>query len=282
MTQYELPVFADERRVVEFGRSRDPSTLDLLYRAYAPALRSLCLSRLRDPNAAEDATHEVILKAHAALDRFRPEARLWPWLATIARRVCSDMQRAGQRLAPLAPETAEAGPGPEVEAERRVRVGLVVDAMQDLPERYRLHLYLRDYEGRTYEEMAAMDGTSVASVKSVLFRARRALGDKVTELARDRGHWPLPAFVPLMWGRLRDRVTGWRPEAAQELTTLAGPLVPLGGAAVPLAAAVVAATLTFAAPARPVPGQSAPGSSAAAPAGSGTGAGSTAVGDQVL
>ena len=196
MTQYELPVYADERRVVEFGRSRDPSTLELLYRAYAPALRSLCLARLRDANAAEDATHEVILKAHAGLDRFRPEARLWPWLATIAGRVCSDMQRAGRWLAPLAPEPDEIAPEPDVEAERRVRVGLVVDAMHDLPERYRLHLYRRDYEGRTYEEMAVMDGTSVASVRSVLFRARRALGDKVTELARDRGHWPLPPSCP--------------------------------------------------------------------------------------
>jgi RNA polymerase sigma-70 factor (ECF subfamily) len=282
MAQYDLPIFDDEQRLVESGRSRDPSALDLLYRAYAPALRALCHSRLGDPNSAEDAAHEVILKAHAAMDRFRPDARLWPWLATIAMRVCSDMRRAGRRLAPLAPDADQPGPEPDDEAERRVRAGLVVDAMHDLPERYRLHLYRRDYEGRTYEEMAAMHGTSVASVRSVLFRARRALGDKVTELARDRGHWPLPAFVPLIWGRLRDRVGTWRPEVAQELGSRAGPLLPLGGAAVPLAAAALVATLGFVAPPAPGPGPTPPAQSASAPGRADAGVGAAGAGPEAL
>ncbi|MDP9071207.1 MAG: sigma-70 family RNA polymerase sigma factor, partial [Actinomycetota bacterium] len=205
ISTYQLPLPVDERRVVESGTSGHPDSLDLLYRSYAPALRAFCEARLGDPATAEDAAHEAILKAHAGLSRFRSGAPVWPWLATIAARVCCDMRRARWRAA-AAPGVEELTPGPDQEVDRRITIGIVHDAMRALPERYRTHLYRRDYEGWSYEEIAEADGTSVGTVRSVLLRARRALKAKVADVAASRGQWPLPALVPAAWARLRARL----------------------------------------------------------------------------
>lgn len=243
MADYQLPLPGDERRIAETGASGDPTALDLMYRAYARALRAFCQVRLGDRAAAEDAAHETILKAHAAMGRFRPEARLWPWLATIAARVCADMRRAHRRQAGFDPERSELHPPADLEADQqadqRIRVELVEDAMRELPPRYRAYLYRRDYEGLTYEEIAELDGTSVASVRSVLLRARRALRHKITDLAESRGQWPLPAFLPLGLARLRARWSGARSSIDDKLAQLWWRAAPLEAAGASLASAVV-------------------------------------------
>lgn len=243
MADYQLPLPGDEQRIAETGAAGDPTALDLMYRAYARALRAFCQVRLGDRAAAEDAAHETILKAHAAMGRFRPEARLWPWLATIAARVCADMRRAHRRQAGFDPERSELHPAADLEADQqadqRIRVELVEDAMRELPPRYRAHLYRRDYQGLTYEEIAELEGTSVASVRSVLLRARRALRHKITDLAQSRGQWPLPAFLPLGLARLRASWDGARSSIDDKLAQLWWRAAPLEAAGASLASAVV-------------------------------------------
>jgi RNA polymerase sigma-70 factor, ECF subfamily len=214
MAGYPLPGQAEQHRIVAASRSGSEEALELLYREYAPALRQFCRQRLSDPTEAEDACHEAILRAHRGLPRFRPEAPLWPWLATIAANVCVDLTRSRLRHGTTegpAPEGSGAqeqwAPGPEDEVDRRIRARILAEALTSLPDRYREPVYLKHLAGWTYEEIAGHHRTSVSAVRSRLLRGRRALRDRIQELAEGQGHWPLPAVALLR--RWTDRVGQW-------------------------------------------------------------------------
>jgi RNA polymerase sigma-70 factor, ECF subfamily len=211
MRGYALPAEADERRITAATDAED--AFDALYRAYAPALRAYCQARLGNAVDAEDACHEAIIRAHGALPRFKRGQRLWPWLATIAGNVCRDMQR---RQATVAAHTTRVDivvDDLDEVAAARTRRAILADALAGMPERYRSHVRMCDLEGFSYSEVAALDGTTVASVRSTLHRARAVLRERVQDTAHRRHQWPLPAFLPLGFSRLRARLARARATA---------------------------------------------------------------------
>ncbi|MEY2566362.1 MAG: hypothetical protein QOE35_891 [Actinomycetota bacterium] len=183
--------------------------LEELYSEHAPALLRLCTRRLGDPTRAEDACQEALVRAHQSADRFRPGAPVWPWLATIAINVCTDMERRDSRVAFMAQPPERATVMDTVaEADGRGRSRLVLDALRTLPVPYRRAVFLHHYAGLTYDEIADHEGTSSGAVRSRLLRARRLLRVRIQEIATSRGEWPLPATAPVAW--LRDRAADAR------------------------------------------------------------------------
>lgn len=218
MAGYALPAEFEERQVVRSCLNGEDKGFDLLYRRYAPALVAFCERRLGTVGDAEDAAHETILKAHRALPRFREGARLWPWLATIAANVCTDIQRSRERLESGDDEALAASLfAPEVDEDvsRRLRASIVDAALDELPERFRTPLFLREFMGWSYEEIAAFSNKSIGSVRTTLMRSRRAFQSRVEDVARRRGQWPLPAVVVGGWRRLRSTVRSWRESATR-------------------------------------------------------------------
>ena len=82
----------------------------------------------------------------------------------------------GRRLLDRAPDP---GPDPERRATAADTLQRVDEAINRLPEQARLVLWLRDGEGRTYEEIAAILDVPVGTVRSRLSRARQALKNEV-------------------------------------------------------------------------------------------------------
>jgi RNA polymerase sigma-70 factor (ECF subfamily) len=215
MGGYALPAATEEEQVLRSCRDGAEDGLDLLYRRYAPALVAFCHHRLGNNSDAEDAAHEAILKAHRALPRFREGARLWPWLATIAANVCTDMQRSRERLSPEQDAIDCEAPEMDEDVSRRLRASIVETALNELPERLRTPLFLREFMGWSYEEIAAFSNKSLASVRTTLMRSRRAFQVGVENVARRRGQWPLPAIVVGAWRRTRTTVRQWRDSASR-------------------------------------------------------------------
>ena len=189
---------------------RVPLGLAALYEQYVCRLERLCQQRLGPGGDAEDAAHESLLKAWAALDRVDPDRPMWPWLATIARNTCTDIQRR-QRLAttrrPL--EDVPAG-GPEdlVCAIDRHRV--VRRALRELSTADRDLLVLRDVESRSYAEIAALQARSPGAVRMAVARARALLRTRVEDLARASGQWPLAGVTGGLMARVRTRASATR------------------------------------------------------------------------
>jgi RNA polymerase sigma-70 factor (ECF subfamily) len=211
------PVWAgeddDDARIVRLARSPGGDALDLLYRSYAERVWRLCRSRLGSDADADDACQEALLRAHQALPRFRTGSPMWPWLATIAGNVCIDMRRT-RRWEPLDEDVLGSDSGvadgrstdPHDVVVSRLRHQLVGDALDGLPHPYRNVIRLRDLDGFSYAQIAELDDSTVASVRTSLHRGRRALRDRVRSLAPARGMWPLPAiglgiFRPPTWLR---------------------------------------------------------------------------------
>lgn len=139
------------------------------------------LKSSRMENIAEDLCQETFYKAYRSLKTFREvEASFSTWLYTIARNtVLSELrkQRAGNvsleesGYVPQAPSESL----PETSALRNEKVMLVRDAINNLPEKQRSALILREYDQLDYQEIANILGQTVSAVKSLLFRARSSV-----------------------------------------------------------------------------------------------------------
>jgi RNA polymerase sigma-70 factor (ECF subfamily) len=133
---------------------------------------------------AEDLAQKVFLNVWKAAPRWRPHARVTTWILTITRRlVFNESRRRGRaRIVPQAtlPENEETdfpdpAFGPREALIRSELHSAIANALLTLPEKERLALVLREYEGLPYEEIAEVLGTSLSAVKSLLFRGRSSL-----------------------------------------------------------------------------------------------------------
>ncbi len=127
---------------------------------------------------AEDLCSETFYKAFKSLHSFREvDASFSTWLYTIARNtVLSELRK--QKSVQVSIEEAGVEPVenfelmPEQQMLRNERMAMVREAINNLPDKQRSALILREYEQLDYQEIANMMGQTVSSVKSLLFRAR--------------------------------------------------------------------------------------------------------------
>lgn len=202
------------------GGTGDDDAFATMCAQHRARLVAYCKRRLGTPEDAEDAAHEALVRAYRAMPAFDHSTDAWPWLRTIAARICTDMQRRAARAA--APGLVEVQ-GPEDVHEQvagRLRADILEDALGRLSPRYRSALLLREYAGWSYEEIAKAQGRSLPSVRSILTRGRRRLGAHVESVARSRGQWPLPGAMPPL-RRLREHVRSWR-DAVERSTHVVG------------------------------------------------------------
>jgi RNA polymerase sigma-70 factor (ECF subfamily) len=147
---------------------------------------------LRDPIEAEDLAQQVFLRVWKHARRWKPEAKFTTYLFTITRRlvynesrrrsrrreISSDQQRDAIGQEPAAPARLR----PDAEAERSETHERIDAAIAALPESQRTAVILYSYESLPYEEIAKVLGTSIPSVKSLLFRARSTLKGQLADL----------------------------------------------------------------------------------------------------
>ena len=127
---------------------------------------------------AEDVAQEALVGAWQQLPNFRAQSTFSTWLYRI---VTHGALNRVQRQHPSSSldvigDVADACAGPAVRLERDLMKDAVTDAIQALPPAQRITVVLHHLEGLSYAEVAAVTDSSVAAVRSHLFRARRTLG----------------------------------------------------------------------------------------------------------
>ena len=136
---------------------------------------------------AEDVAQQVFLNIWKSAPRWRPEAKFTTWMLTIAKRlVFNESRRRGRaRLVPQSPEEEsehehpDSSPGPDRQLLDHELHQAIEVAMLMLSEKERLAVLLRQHQGMPYEEIAIVLGVNLSSVKSLLFRARNTLKEKL-------------------------------------------------------------------------------------------------------
>ena len=138
---------------------------------------------LGDPQKAEDATHDVFLKAFHKLDQFRGDSSARTWLYRIAINHCQNLLRVWQDRHVFAQEDDFIARQAPVSTESPLRAletkelgERIQRALDGLPTEYRLLLLLISDEELTYEQIGGITSQSSDSVRGKLHRARKAFG----------------------------------------------------------------------------------------------------------
>jgi RNA polymerase sigma factor (sigma-70 family) len=177
----------------------------LLYEKHASRIFGFCLSRLGSREEAEDAVQTTFMNAQRGLGRgVVPQYEL-AWLFKIAQNVCHNRHQSARRRGRVeAVQDLDSLQDVIASPERSpgVSIGELTRALGGIPKRQRRALVLREFQGFSYEEIAAELGISVAAVETLLFRARRAVAAQLeqtgTAPARRRGAIA-SAFELLRW-----------------------------------------------------------------------------------
>ncbi len=174
----------NERELIARARRGDSQAFEELLLPHQSHLYGLCLRMLGNGEDALDAVQETMIRAYTRLGSFRQQAKFSTWLYRVGSNVCLDMLRSRKRRnASSMEELTEAGvilpdegaEGPEERSLRLEQRRVVLRALQQLAPRYRLILILREVQGFSYEEIAAITHCALGTVKSQLFRARKEL-----------------------------------------------------------------------------------------------------------
>jgi RNA polymerase sigma factor (sigma-70 family) len=154
----------------------DEAAFAALVARHRPRLVRYATSRCgRDAALAEDAVQDALVRAHRAIVAGKVPVDVEAWLYTIVRNRCHDYFRAARPTAPLPPELPGGAPSAFEIVERGERLAGALDAVDALPSAQRAALVGRELEGRSYEEIALRQATTVSAVKSLLHRARATL-----------------------------------------------------------------------------------------------------------
>ncbi len=166
------PSREDERALVDACRQGEREAFDRLVVKYQRDIYRLCYRYVDTHEDANDLAQEAFLKAWRAIGRFRGESRFSTWLYRIAVNACLN-HRALRRPATeeLPDSLPDPGRGALSAVETKDQSRRVREAVARLPERQRATLILKVYQELSHEEVAAVLGTSVGTVKSNLFHA---------------------------------------------------------------------------------------------------------------
>jgi RNA polymerase sigma-70 factor (ECF subfamily) len=186
--------------LISRAKLSDPAAIEELVSKVRKPLFHYACNFMGSDFEAEDITQEVLVKAIRALPKFKGDSTLWTWLFRIMTNACIDYQRKnasrpilhlaklnGDEEGAVAAEPRDPGRTPEEQAELAELREEIRAALLQLSSEHRMIVILHDIHCFKYQEISAITGAGLGTVKSRLFYARRELREILgARLAKDQ------------------------------------------------------------------------------------------------
>ena len=169
---------------------------------FADQLYAAALRYTKNPEDAKDLVQDTYLKAFASFHQFEAGTNLKAWLYRVLQTTFINNYRKAQRQPQLtadaevedwqlyksASHTPDQGKSAEISALENLPDSDIKRALNEIPEEFRMAVYLADVEGFSYKEIAEIVGVPAGTVMSRLHRGRKQLREKLTDYARELGY----------------------------------------------------------------------------------------------
>src|ERR1700676_4019105 len=181
------PAESSEPEIRWMARVRDGAMEGFRLRVEMPQARVCAsISKMLGSDAeSEDLAQQVFIRVWKSAPRYQPTAKFTTWLFRITRNLVFNELRRKRHFADQPEDLAEPVERAEREPDRVLLEGelqrAIQEAINQLPESQRMAIILRRYEEMPYEEIAKVMGTSIPAVKSILFRARAELRERLAK-----------------------------------------------------------------------------------------------------
>jgi RNA polymerase sigma-70 factor, ECF subfamily len=163
--------------LVAAAQAGDRDALDALLRRHLDLIHGICSRLAGNPADAADATQEALIAIVRGLPRFDRRAAARTWMYRVATNACLDeLRRRGRRPRLGLDDTMAERPDPAPSLDRSVTDRLTLDdALDRLPEEFRVAVVLRDVQGMDYAQIAEVLQIPIGTVRSRIARGRQAL-----------------------------------------------------------------------------------------------------------
>ena len=168
---------------------------------FADQLYAAAMRYTKNPEDAKDLVQDTYLKAFASFHQFEEGTNLKAWLYRVLQTTFINNYRKAQRQPQLtadaevedwqlhaaASHTSDQGKSAEISALENLPDSDIKRALQEIPEEFRMAVYLADVEGFSYKEIAEITGVPTGTVMSRLHRGRKLLRSSLAAYAKERG-----------------------------------------------------------------------------------------------
>lgn len=174
----------DVIRLVLNGRAEAYS---ILVDRYKNMIYDLCYKYTYDYTEAQDLSQEIFLKVYKKLDSFKYSSSFSTWLYRVGVNTCIDWTRKNKKNSSIVSidedeyidRLPSQGPNPEEAVVSGERLELLRNAIQSLPEKYKTVVILYNYKNLSCSEISDILGIPVKTIETRLYRAKKALRDKL-------------------------------------------------------------------------------------------------------
>jgi len=189
------PKAEEDRILVSAAKSGDQKAFEDLMKKYRKSVYYMLLKMVYNPDDAEDLTQEAFAKAFTSLHKFDSKFAFSTWLFRIATNNCIDFIRKKKLLTysidqpvdedsdrPFFIDIRDKNYNPNEEMIHSQRSQIIHEAVEKLPQRYKILVQMRYFDEKAYEELAEELNLPLGTVKAQLHRARELLNELLASI----------------------------------------------------------------------------------------------------